>query len=765
MRPRAIDRYIISAVLPYMALGLAILTTIIMIQQTGRFADILGSTGAPLDLTIEVALNLLPNILIFTLPMATLVGVATGFGRMGHDSELVAMRAAGVGTMRIILPTLILGALVSILTFYVSFHVAPAAARGLRDIGLQAALYKLESPVEPKSFYTGMPGKVVYVREGDRETGQWKDVFIYWEEADGQVRLVTARKGRLDFSGDQTELVLEDASMTTLPAGGAEAFAEGRHATIEHSASMRLRDERLNISRSALTKRIRGRELELDEMGWSKLSQRAVDAPEAQARREASIALHKKLTLSLSPIVFAFLGACLGLRAIRGGRSHGVMLSLASMLLYYLVSLAGEQIGRAGLVQPFVGAWLAFCLATACSILLLLTRYRNFRLPLKGRLRLEATQKKRREAAGGSWEQSLLGLLDRKIFKAVVWNFSLTFLSLVLIFIIFTLFELLRFIALNHVGGSVVARYLLFLLPFTCIAVTPISALLAVLVTFTLMVRRSESTAWWASGQSTFRQILPCIFFSALLGAGVWFVQEKVMPSANRRQNALRGLIRTGTAQAEAQPGRIWISSTDASRIYAFDPAVDEGRLENMWVFKFVNESMRLEKVLISQEATLDSSSVLSLKSVEEVDLGGQKIAYSYREEASLFAEELRALKGEFKKPSEFDSESLSAYIKTLKTRGVNVDPLVVALERKRVEPFYPLVLVLVGAPLALVFSRRSNTLALCVAIGVGLAFLGITSGLQQIGSSGLISPFIAAWSPSFLFLAFGIYLISRSQT
>src|SRR2546423_1489215 len=415
MRPRAIDRYIISAVLPYMALGLAILTTIIMIQQTGRFADILGSTGAPLNLTIEVALNLLPNILIFTLPMATLVGVATGFGRMGHDSELVAMRAAGVGTMRIILPTLILGALVSILTFYVSFIVAPAAARGLRDIGLQAALYKLESPVEPKSFYTGMPGKVVYVREGDWETGQWKDVFIYWEEADGQVRLVTARKGRLDFSGDQTELVLEDASMTTLPAGGAEAFAEGRHATIERSASMRLRDERLNISRSALTKRIRGRELELDEMGWSKLSQRAVNAPEAQARREASIALHKKLTLSLSPIVFAFLGACLGLRAIRGGRSHGVMLSLASMLLYYLVSLAGEQIGRAGLVPPFVGAWLAFCLATACGILLLLTRYRNFRLPLKGRLRLEATQKKRREAAGGSWEQSLLGLVDRKI--------------------------------------------------------------------------------------------------------------------------------------------------------------------------------------------------------------------------------------------------------------------------------------------------------------------------------------------------------------
>jgi LPS export ABC transporter permease LptF/LPS export ABC transporter permease LptG len=765
MRPKAIDRYIILAVLPYLALGLAILTTIIIIQQTARFADILGSSGAPFELTLEVTLNLLPNILIFTLPMATLAGVATGFSRMGHDSELVAMRAAGVGTMRIILPTLFLGVLVSLMTFYVSFLVAPAAARGLRDIGLQAALYKLESPVEPKSFYTGMPGKVVYVREGDKETGQWKEVFIYWEEADGQVRLVTARKGRLDFSGDQTELVLEDASMTTLPAGGAAAIAEGRHATIEHSANMRLRDERLNISRSALTKRINGRELELDEMSWSQLSRRAESAPQVSARREASIALHKKLTLSLSPIIFAFFGAGLGLRATRGGRSHGVVLSLAAMLLYYLISLGGEQLGRGGLVAPFVGSWLAFCLATLSGPLLLLTRYRNFKVPFVGQLRSEATQKKRREVEEARWEPTLLGLLDRKIFRAVVWNFSVVFLSLILVFIVFTLFELLRFIAQNHVSGSVVARYLLFLLPFTCIAVAPVSALLSVLVTFTLMVRRSETTAWWAGGQSTFRQMLPCIFFSALLGVGVWFVQEKVMPSANRRQNALRSLIRSGAAQTEAQLGRTWISGTNTNRIYSFEPTVEEGRLANVLVFSFGGESMRLEQVLISPEATLSSSSALALKGAEEVNLGGQKVIYNYLDSQTLQAEELRALKDESQKPSEFDSNSLSAYIKTLKARGVNADPLVVALERKRVEPLYPLVMVLLGAPLALVFSRRSNTLALCVAVGVGLAFLGITNGLQQIGANGFISPIIAAWSPAFLFLAVGTYLISHSQT
>jgi len=264
---RALDRYILAAVLPYLALALLVLSAILLIQQTTRFAEVLGSSAAPMRLAAEVTLGLLPNILIFTLPMSVLVGVATGFGQLGHDSELTAIQAAGVGTLRVILPSLLLGILFSLLTFYVGFRVAPAAAKNLRDVGLQIAFYKLESPVDPRSFYTGMQGKVIYVREGDKETGQWGRIFMHWQEPGGQVRLVTARSGRLDFSGERTELVLEDARMTTLPAGGAEAITRGEHVTVERSESMRVRDERLDTGRGALSKRMQERELEFDEMG------------------------------------------------------------------------------------------------------------------------------------------------------------------------------------------------------------------------------------------------------------------------------------------------------------------------------------------------------------------------------------------------------------------------------------------------------------------------------------------------------------------
>lgn len=764
---KALDAYLITAALPYVLLSLTILSAILLIQQTGKFGEVLGSSETPLYLTLQVAANLLPSILIFTLPTSVLVGTATGFGQLGHDSELIAMRAAGMGTLRIIAPLLFLGALLSALTFHVAFNVAPYAAQNLRDIGLQAALYRLESPVEPRNFYTGIPGKVVYVREGDQEKGLWGKIFMQWEEAGGQVRLVTARTGRLDFSGEQAELVLDDALLTTLPAGGAEAVAKGAHVTIERTANVRLRDESLNLGRNALTRRMREREPELDELGWDGLVRRSQEAAEPKARREATISLHRRLTLALSPIIFAFFGAGLGLKVSRGGRSKGVLLSLTSMLLYYLVSLAGEQLGRAGTLHPVFGSWLAFGAAVLAGLLLLLSRRRGFSLSF-GRRRPKPQKIGGGGAAASTARRgylSLLGLLDKTIFKALAANFLLVITALVSIFLVFTLFELLRFIAAHRTGASVVVRYLLFLLPFACVTVTPVCALLASLITFALMVRRNEAVAWWSSGQSVFRLILPCLFFAALLGAGVWLVQDKVMPEANRRQNTLRGVIRSGGAQTEAQKGRRWVSSADARRVYAYNPPGPGGQFGDVLVFNFDAEAMHIESMYLAPTAATTADSGLELKGAEVVNFAGGRVSYGHEERLVVESQDFQAFNSGLNRPMEFDFKGLSAYIEALKERGANVQPLAVALERRLVEPFLPLVMILVGAPLAFVFGRRGTILSLCVAIGVGLLFLGLMNVTQQVGAGGLISTHIAAWSPPALFSAAGLYLLSRSRT
>jgi LPS export ABC transporter permease LptG len=763
---RAIDGYLVSAALPYVLLSLTILSAILLIQQTAKFAEVLGSTETPLHLTLEVAANILPSILIFTLPTSVLVGTATGFGQLGQDSELVAIRAAGVGTLRIIAPLMFLGAILTLLNFYVAFFVSPVSAQNLRDIALQAALYRLESPVEPRSFYTGMPGKVVYVREGDKEKGLWGKIFIQWEESGGLVRLVTARNGRIDFSGEQAELVLEDALLTTLPPGGFEAFAKGAHVTIERSANMRLRDERLDLGRGSIARRMREREPELDELDWAGLLERAQNAKEPKVRREASIVFQRRLTLSLCPIIFAFFGAGLGLKVVRGGRSKGVLLSLTAMLLYYLLSIAGEQLARAGTVSPILGSWLAFAAAVCAGFLLLFTKRWSFTFPIyKPAGILLSPAKGVRNATDGGRYVALLGLLDKSIFKSLATNFLLIVSALISIFLIFTLFELIRFIAAHNTAPTLVLRYLLYLLPFACIAVTPVGALLASLVTFALMLRRNESVAWWSSGQSVYRFILPCMFFATLLGACVWFLQDKVMPEANRRQNALRGVIRSGGAQAEAQKGRRWVASADSRRIYNYNPTGPGGELADLVVFNFDREALHLERIYLAPAASTSGGTTLDMREAEVIDFGGGGVMYAHQTRVSVEAEAFEAFNSGLNRPMEFSYEGLSAYIKALKERGVDVQPLAVALQRRLAEPLLPLVMILVGAPLAFVFGRRGTLLALCFGIGVGLLFLGLMSVAQQVGSSGLISANIAAWAPPAIFSAAGLYMLSRTRT
>src|SRR5688572_5815344 len=104
-----ISRYIIGAILPYFVFSWLLLSVILFAQQATRFADIFFSANIPANLVWQLTLALVPNVIAFTCPMAVLVGVIIGLSRMQSDSELVAIRASGVGNFEITIPVLILG--------------------------------------------------------------------------------------------------------------------------------------------------------------------------------------------------------------------------------------------------------------------------------------------------------------------------------------------------------------------------------------------------------------------------------------------------------------------------------------------------------------------------------------------------------------------------------------------------------------------------------------------------------------------------------
>jgi LPS export ABC transporter permease LptG len=526
-----------------------------------------------------------------------------------------------------------------------------------------------------------------------------------------------------------------------------------------------VRDDRLSESRNALLRRIEEREPEPDELGWGDLRREAANAGTKRGL-EASLAFHRRLTFCLAPLVFAFLGSVLGLRIGRRGRSYGVLLSLLAMFVYYLLALAGEQLARGQVISPPLGAWAAPALTLLAGILLAAfgTRIRPIRI------RHEQKRPITNVVAGGDVRRerrklvALLGLLDRDLLRSLVSNFLLSFTGLTLIFLVFTLFELLRYVVQSRTGYYLVAQYMLFLLPYVWVILIPIGTLLAVMITFALLVRRGEALVWWASGQSTFRLVLPCVLFAAVLACAHWFLQENVMPSANRRQNALRTQIKGGGSQSETSRGRFWVTNPEARQIYTFESKEAGKEVSNIIVYEFDEGEVHLRRVLLGEGGEVDGEK-LKVRNPLVLALGAGVGPGRVEQQFEAGAEGLRALKTELNRPSEYDTKSLSAYINELKRRGVGTESHVVALERRRADPFAPFVMVLVSAPLALFYGRRSTVAALCVAVALGLSFWGVVSALQQMGSGGLLSPKLAAWSPSFIYTVLGLYLLARAKT
>ena len=65
-------------------------------------------------------------------------------------------------------------------------------------------------------FNTEIAGYTVYVKDGDIGDGQWKNIFVHNEDENtGTIRLVTSTNGRIDSTGEHSELVLENAVATT----------------------------------------------------------------------------------------------------------------------------------------------------------------------------------------------------------------------------------------------------------------------------------------------------------------------------------------------------------------------------------------------------------------------------------------------------------------------------------------------------------------------------------------------------------------------
>ncbi len=187
-------------------------------------------------------------------------------------------------------------------------------------------------------------------------------------------------------------------------------------------------------------------------------------------------------------------------------------------------------------------------------------------------------------------------------------TFALVLASFVLLMLVFTFFELLGDIIRNRTPLVTVGEYLINLTPSMVYNITPLGVLVAVLVTFGVLTRTNEFTAMKATGISLYRVMTPILVVSALIAVALFLFDQSYLPSANRRQEALRSVIKGRPAQTFLRPDQKWIFGRQEpgkpGRIFYyqfFDP--DENRFANLTVFEFNPENFSLSRRIFASSA------------------------------------------------------------------------------------------------------------------------------------------------------------------
>jgi lipopolysaccharide export LptBFGC system permease protein LptF len=558
-----ISKYLVRAILPYFVFSWLLLSVILFVQQASRFSDIFFSVNIPANLVWQLTVALIPNVIAFTCPMAVLVGTIIGLSKMQGDSELVAIRAAGVGNLQIAVPIIVLGIALSIFAFVVNLKGVPLAASLVRNVALQSAIQKLESPIEPGVFNTEIAGYTIYVKGGDISTGRWNNIFIYTEDsANGVVRLITSSKGRIDTTDQVSELVLENASVSTFP----KLPGAGKYVS-ENIGEVRLA---IKTKRSELIEKLGNPQGAPEELGLSELSDFA-ESKEGKDRVEAQILLQRRIILSISPLIFCLLGTAMILRFNRGGRGFGAFLALASLIGYYLFAFLGEQLTRTGRIPVLIGGLLpilasiiAIAWFSASSRVEFVAGWGESLVNFWASLR----RPRERVQTRNLFVDLTTGLRDFDLITNLAKYFFLTLGFLTAVFVIFTAFELWKFAGAIDGGVFLLAKYLFFLLPFVYLQISPSAAMVATLATYVIKSRQNEIVTWTSAGQSVYRLLVPCFLLMIGLGLFNWEIQERFAPRSNQLQDSTRTQIRRGGTVTNTS-GKYWVAND--KRIYSFE--------------------------------------------------------------------------------------------------------------------------------------------------------------------------------------------------
>lgn len=779
---RIIDRYIFREILSHALLGLGVFTFVIFVPQLVQIMNVVARGTGDAHQIALLFFSAFPRVLTFSVPIGVLVGVLIGLGRMSADSELIAMNAAGIGLKRLLIPVGLLALLATGLTLCMTVWLGPVSIHTMRSLEDRLRSTQASFEIQPRIFNEQFPHLVLYVQDISAAATNWHGVFLAESDGSDVSRLTLAESAIVAADKEQgkLQLFLRQGTVHESQTQGPEHY--GLSGFGERDQSLSIGGNAAALSTELITPERPLRQL-LNDKG-----------PEAT---ESHVEFQRRFAFPAACLVFALVALPVGSRPRRGGRAGGFILAITLVCAYYIVFVFCAELARSGTVPVWLGIWTANILMAVAALALFPSmdelsgeshlregfadlwrwlkegRTKKSKVtvdvrPPEGITREDLDEPKARSSrlrVVGSFPQ----VLDYYLLRNFIFYFVLLLIGFILLFEIFTFFDLLDDIAQHRATYLDVANYFRYLSYYLIYQLAPLACLVSVLITLGIMTKNNELVAFKAAGISLYRVALPLLLAGGLMTVGLVAFDETYLPYANRRAEELHSMIKGLPSQTYLEPQRRWIIGNN-SKIYNYQVYDADHRLfGGLSVFEVDPKTFALNRRVYAARASWEPQQgawILETGWIRDFQ-GGKVSRYAefnvielpeVNEPPAYFTREVR-------QSSEMDWFELRTYIDRLRHSGFDVARLTVQLYKKLSYPLIAPVVILLAIPFSILVGSRGAVGGLALGVALAVIYWATAALFEAMGGVGQLPPVMSAWSPDFIFLFCGLYFFLRMPT
>lgn len=408
-------RYILRAHFIPFVFSTITLMGIFLLQFMMKFADRLVGKGLDTWLLIKLVVFNLSWMLVLVIPMATLVATLMAYGNFSQNNEITILKSSGVSLYKIMLGPFLASIALAVLLFLFNDQVLPDANHQARILMTDISQQKPTLSLEPGFFSQEVSNYAILVREINSKSNELSGVTIYDYTTPAKINVVTAEKGKIYFTADQKNLVMdlwkgEIHESDVKRSGLYRKLVFDKHRIVMdgsqfsfHQSQGGIRGERelgVDTMKAIVSNYEAERESQVnslikesnkfffndsssvnaysnpvpvvnDKLLYARVLDKIRTAKNmitSKARnieyteREAEkydVEIYKKYSIPAACIVFILIGAPLGVMVRKGGFGVAASISLFFFLIYWAFLIGGEKLAERGFFSPFIGMWAA----------------------------------------------------------------------------------------------------------------------------------------------------------------------------------------------------------------------------------------------------------------------------------------------------------------------------------------------------------------------------------------------------------------------